>query len=118
MHMKTNMIKKPVNKSCVPCHSAGSALHGAALKQQVQLLGPTWKVVKDHHLEREFKFKDFVEALAFTNRIGALAEEQGHHPDINLAWGRVKITGWTHSVDGLTENDFVLASLIEQLNPA
>ena len=66
-------------------------------------------------MEREFKFKDFREALTFTNKVGELAEEQGHHPDIYLSWGKVKVTIWTHKIDGLTESDFVLAAKIDRL---
>jgi 4a-hydroxytetrahydrobiopterin dehydratase len=73
-------------------------------------LGEGWKVVDEHHLAKDYSFKDFKEALDFTNRVGALAEEEGHHPDIHLAWGKVKITLYTHSIGGLSENDFILAA--------
>jgi len=72
-----------------------------------------WKVVGEHHLEREFKFKDFAAALAFTNKVGALAEAEGHHPDICLSWGKVKVIIWTHKINGLHENDFILAAKID-----
>lgn len=72
-----------------------------------------WEVVEDHHLKKEFQFGDFEQALAFTNSVGAIAEEQGHHPDIYLAYGKVKITVWTHKIDGLTENDFIFAAKVE-----
>ena len=74
------------------------------------------KVKADQPLERTFAFPDFVQALAFTNKLGALAEEQGHHPDIYLAWGKVGVTIWTHKVDGLTESDFILGAKIDQLS--
>jgi 4a-hydroxytetrahydrobiopterin dehydratase len=83
----------------------------ADLQQQV----PQWQVVREHHLTRDFKFPDFLQALEFVNRIGAVAEEQGHHPDILLTWGRVEITLWTHKIDGLTESDFIMAAKIDQL---
>jgi 4a-hydroxytetrahydrobiopterin dehydratase len=73
-------------------------------------LGGGWQVVDDHHLEKEYKFKNFREALDFTNRVGELAESVGHHPDILLAWGRVKLTVWTHKIDGLFSADFVFAA--------
>lgn len=73
-------------------------------------LGGEWQVIDDHHLEKEYRFKDFREALDFTNRVGELAESIGHHPDILLAWGRVKLTVWTHKIDGLHEADFVFAA--------
>ena len=79
-------------------------------------LAAGWRVVNEHHLEREFKFPDFRQALAFTNRVGQLAESQNHHPDIYLAWGKVKLTLWTHKIDGLTESDFVFAAKVDQLS--
>jgi 4a-hydroxytetrahydrobiopterin dehydratase len=73
-------------------------------------LGGDWSVVEDHHLEKEYRFPDFAQALAFTNRVGELAEQVGHHPDIYLAWGKVRLTIWTHKIDGLNEADFVFAA--------
>jgi 4a-hydroxytetrahydrobiopterin dehydratase len=73
-----------------------------------QLTG--WSVVDDHHLEKTYRFRDFADALGFVNRVGALAEEQDHHPDIYLAWGRVDVKIWTHKIDGLTESDFIFAA--------
>jgi 4a-hydroxytetrahydrobiopterin dehydratase len=86
-----------------------AALKGDDLKKRYgQLEG--WTVVNEHHLEKEYQFKDFAEALAFVNRLGAEAEAEGHHPDIFLTWGKVKVTLWTHSIGGLSEKDFVLAA--------
>ena len=102
------------DKTCVPCRGGTPALKGSALsdfRQQV----PEWQVVDEHHLIRAYKFPDFRSALAFVNRVGELAEEQGHHPDILLAWGKVEITIWTHAVNGLTESDFILAAKIQRL---
>ena len=103
---------------CVPCRGGVPPLEGDALRDLHEELGAHWKVVDDHHLDREFTFPDFVTALGFTNRVGVLAEEQGHHPDLYLAWGRVRITIWTHKIDGLTESDFVLAAKIDDLYEA
>jgi len=102
-------------KECVPCKGGVPALKGGELDRLRRELKPEWKIVGEHHLEREFKFKDFREALDFTNRLGTLAEAQGHHPDIYLAWGQVKVTLWTHKIDGLTESDFVMAAKVDQL---
>ena len=102
-------------KECVPCKGGVTALKGADLGNLERQLKPGWRVVDEHHLEKEYKFKDFREALAFTNKVGELAEAQGHHPDIYLAWGKVKLTIWTHKIDGLTESDFVFAAKAEQL---
>lgn len=100
--------------TCVPCKGGTPPLKGAelgALKKQL----PQWSVINDHHLVRKFTFPDFVKALAFVNRVGEVAEQQGHHPDILLGWGKAEITTWTHSVDGLTQSDFILAAKIDQL---
>jgi len=99
---------------CVACKGGVPPLKGDALQKLATQLDNQWQVVQEHHLEKEFKFKDFRGALDFTNRVGELAEEQNHHPDIYLAWGKVKITLWTHKIDGLTESDFVMAAKIEK----
>ena len=80
----------------------------------LEQLGNGWGVAESQHLEKDYKFKNFRQALDFTNRVGELAEEQNHHPDLYLAWGQVKITLWTHKIDGLTESDFVLAAKADQ----
>jgi 4a-hydroxytetrahydrobiopterin dehydratase len=105
-------------KQCVPCKGGVPPLHGAALLVLQNRLGADgngWRIEREHHLEKEFRFSDFVGALAFVNHVGALAEAQNHHPDIFLAWGRVRITIWTHKIDGLTESDFVFAAKCDQL---
>lgn len=75
-----------------------------------------WNVVDGHHLEKSWSFPDFASGLAFTNKVGALAEAEGHHPDIHLAWGKVRLTLWTHTVDGLTSRDYDLAAKIDALS--
>jgi len=98
---------------CVPCRGGVPPLEGDEIKRlAAQLDG--WEVVGEHHLRKNFEFKDFRDALAFVNRVGALAEEQGHHPDISFGWGRAEITIWTHKIDGLTESDFILAAKIDK----
>jgi 4a-hydroxytetrahydrobiopterin dehydratase len=104
------MKSELTSKQCVPCSRKTPPLDSAAIQRLRQQLGEGWNVAVDHHLEKEYSFRDFKEALAFTNRVGAIAEEQGHHPDILLQWGKVKLTIWTHSIDGLSENDFILAA--------
>ena len=101
-------------KSCIPCRGGVPPLTAAEiwpLEAQVR----DWKVVENHHLERHFTFPDFKTALRFVNQVGELAENQGHHPDISLAWGKVGISIWTHKIDGLTESDFILAAKIDRL---
>ncbi|MFL6246094.1 MAG: 4a-hydroxytetrahydrobiopterin dehydratase [Thermoanaerobaculia bacterium] len=102
------------SEKCVPCRGSVPSLHGDDLHQLKDTLGGGWQVIEEHHLEKEFPFPDFASALAFTNRIGAIAEEEGHHPDIYLAWGKVRVTIWTHAVNGLTRSDFVLAAKIDR----
>ena len=102
-------------KECIPCKGGIPPLKGQALAELLRKLGNNWAVINEHHLEKEFTFKNFREALAFTNKVGELAEAQGHHPDIGLSWGRVKITIWTHKIDGLTESDFIMAAKIDRL---
>jgi len=88
---------------------------GDALNRLHEQLGGGWQVVGEHHLEKEYKFDNFQQALDFTNRVGQLAEAQNHHPDICLGWGWMKVTVWTHKIDGLTESDFVFAAKSDQL---
>jgi 4a-hydroxytetrahydrobiopterin dehydratase len=102
-------------KECIPCKGGVPPLKGAELRALAGQLGHDWKVVDEHHLEKDFSFKDFKQALEFTNKVGAVAEEQGHHPDIHLAWGKVGVSVWTHKIDGLTESDFVFAAKVETL---
>ncbi|HYM59659.1 MAG TPA: 4a-hydroxytetrahydrobiopterin dehydratase [Thermoanaerobaculia bacterium] len=102
-------------EKCIPCRGGVPPMPAAESEALRSELSEGWRVVDGHHLEREFAFSNFAEALAFTNRVGALAEEQGHHPDIYLAWGKVRITIWTHKIDGLTRSDFVLAAKIDRL---
>ena len=102
------------DKACVPCRGGVPPLTAeevAPLSTEV----PGWEVADNHHLRGVFTFADFREALDFTIAVGELAEEQGHHPDIHLSWGKVGIEIWTHKIDGLTESDFVLAAKIDRL---
>src|SRR5450759_3217883 len=103
------------DQTCVPCRGGTAALHGDALKPLCAEL-QEWDVPNGHHLFRVFRFPDFKQALDFVNRVGAVAEEQGHHPDILLAWGKAEITLWTHKIDGLTESDFIMAAKIDKLS--
>jgi 4a-hydroxytetrahydrobiopterin dehydratase len=102
------------NKTCVPCRGGVPPLAGEELAKLAREV-PKWKVVDGHHITRNFTFPDFAQALAFVNKVGAVAEEQGHHPDIFLTWGKADITTWTHKINGLTESDFILAAKIDRL---
>lgn len=102
-------------KHCVPCRGGVPALAGEEVDRLLAQL-PGWQVVKGHHLVRNFAFPDFRTALAFVNQAGAIAEEEGHHPDLLLSWGRVEVKIFTHKIDGLTESDFILAAKIGNLH--
>ena len=109
-----NIMSDLANKKLVPGHGDVHPLKGADLHALSHQL-PNWEVVNEHHIHRVFKFPDFQKALDFVNRVGAIAEEQGHHPDILLTWGKVEITTWTHTVNGITESDFTLAAKIDEI---
>jgi 4a-hydroxytetrahydrobiopterin dehydratase len=102
------------SKTCVPCRGGVPPLEGKELEGFLKQVSG-WRVVNGHHITKEFKFPDFVQALAFVNKVGQVAEEQGHHPDILLSWGKAEVTTWTHKIDGLTESDFILAAKIDRL---
>lgn len=98
------------NRECVPCRGGVPPLVGEALRPLISELGSDWQIVDEQRLEKAYTFRNFRDALDFTIRVGELAEKQGHHPDIYLAWGKVKLTIWTHKIGGLTESDFVFAA--------
>lgn len=102
-------------KKCIPCSVGTPPLKGDLLKSYMEKISEEWKLVEEHHLERKFKFNDFREALNFTNVVGELAENEGHHPDLHLSWGKVKILLRTHKIDGLSESDFIFAAKIDKL---
>lgn len=101
-------------KDCIPCKGGVPPLEGQELHTYHAQLGSDWNLVEEHHLEKEYKFKNFQEALDFTNRVGAIAEAENHHPDILTAYGKVGVSIHTHKIDGLTESDFVLAAKVEK----
>ncbi len=108
------MSEKLAEKSCVPCEGGVDALRGSELDEYRGRVHERWRVVDEHRLEAEFGFEDFAGALAFTNDVGRIAEEEGHHPEICLTWGRTTVGIWTHAIDGLSENDFILAAKIDE----
>ena len=102
------------SRDCVPCRGGVPPLKGDELsKLQSEIAG--WEIVNEHHLHKDYKFGDFAKTLEFVNRVGQLAEEQWHHPDICFGWGHAEVTIWTHKIDGLTESDFILAAKIDAL---
>jgi 4a-hydroxytetrahydrobiopterin dehydratase len=102
------------DKQCVPCKGGVPPLRGEELARILKMV-PQWEAVREHHIVRTFTFPDFKQALAFVNQVGEVAEEQGHHPDILLAWGKAEVTLWTHKIDGLTESDLIMAAKIDRL---
>jgi len=106
-------MSKLIKKKCIPCAVGAFPLKGKDLTPLYMQLNRGWEIIEEHHLEKNYFFKNFKEALAFINIIGAIAEEEGHHPNIFLAWGKVTLQIWTHKIDGLTENDFILAAKVE-----
>lgn len=101
-------------QTCIPCRGGVPPMEADEADRLLAEIDDGWRVIDTHHLERTFEFPDFADALTFTNAIGAIAEEQGHHPDIHLSWGRVRVEIWTHKIDGLTESDFVLAAKFDR----
>lgn len=101
-------------RHCVPCRGGVPPMKGEEIEKLSNQL-KEWQVVNEHHLQKTYGFKNFAETLQFVNRVGELAEQQGHHPDICFGWGKADITIWTHKIDGLTESDFVLAAKIDKL---
>ncbi len=102
-------------RECVPCRGGVAPLKGEAIDVLLKQLGGGWQVVEEHHLEKEYRFRDFRQALEFTNRVGELAEGVGHHPDIHLSWGKVRLVIWTHKIGGLHEADFIFAAKADGL---
>lgn len=98
------------DNTCVPCRGGVPPLEPARVQELLTQLGRGWSLNQAGHLERLYTFKDFAEALAFVNKVGAVAEEEGHHPDLLLAWGKCKVELWTHKINGLTESDFYMAA--------
>ena len=106
--------KTLASEECIPCKGGVPPLVGDELQQHLEKLDHDWNLVDEHHLEKEYTFPDFQTALDFTNVVGAIAEEQMHHPDILTTWGKVTVTIWTHKIDGLTHSDFIFAAKCEQ----
>ena len=101
-------------ETCIPCRGGVPPLKGEELDALQEKLGNGWQIINEHHLEKEYIFADFRQALDFTVKVGEVAENQDHHPDIYLVWGKVKLTIWTHKIDGLTKSDFIFAAKADQ----
>lgn len=107
-------MKKPLAaKECVPCKGGVAPLKDAEIQPLLKELGNEW-TIEENKLKKEYRFPDFKQALYFVNHIGQIAEREGHHPDVHLAWGRVTLLIWTHKIKGLTESDFILAAKCDE----
>jgi 4a-hydroxytetrahydrobiopterin dehydratase len=115
--MSDGMVDKLAELPCVPCTGETAPIDEAGLKTLLHRLGNDWQIVAGHKLFKSYPFADFAGALAFINKVGALAEQVNHHPDCGLAWGRADITIWTHSIGGLHMADFILAAKIDCIQP-
>jgi 4a-hydroxytetrahydrobiopterin dehydratase len=115
MATKTKSKSKLASLECEPCRGGMPVLKGSKLKEFTAELSPGWKVIKGHHLERAYEFEDFHDAFEFAKRVAKLAEKVNHHPDLYISWGAVKLTLWTHKVNGLTEGDFIFAAKVDEL---
>jgi 4a-hydroxytetrahydrobiopterin dehydratase len=89
-------------------------MNDGEISEMMEKLGGGWKAVAGHHIEKRYAFDDFRQALDFSVKVGEIAETEGHHPDIYLAWGEVRLEIWTHKIDGLTESDFILAAKADE----
>ncbi len=98
------------DNTCVPCRGGVSPLESQKIQELLGQLEDGWSLNKQGHIERTYAFPNFADALAFVNRVGNVAEIEGHHPDLHLAWGKCKVEIWTHKIQGLTESDFFLAA--------
>lgn len=108
-------MEELAEKDCLPSGPDTERLRGPALQELLPRLDSGWELVDEQRLRKSFAFDDFVSALAFVNRIGEMAEEQNHHPDLTLRWGEVVVEIWTHTIDGLAESDFVFAAKVDKL---
>jgi 4a-hydroxytetrahydrobiopterin dehydratase len=107
-------VEELAKKECLPCKGDVPPLKGHDLTILHDELGPAWDLVEEHHLTRAYSFKGYTPAVTFTNTVAGIAEQQMHHPDILLTWGKVEVTIWTHKIDGLTKSDFVFAAKVEE----
>jgi 4a-hydroxytetrahydrobiopterin dehydratase len=109
------MANELAERKCIPYKGDTPPLTDAEIESLMAVLDGGWRLNDKHHLIKVYRFRNFREALNFANKIGETAEEQGHHPDIHLAWGKVEIEIWTHVINSLSENDFILAAKIDRL---
>jgi 4a-hydroxytetrahydrobiopterin dehydratase len=103
------------DRNCVPCRGGIPPLGAEQVEQLRRQISEEWSVVDGHHLVREVKLKNFRQAMALANRVAEIAEAQGHHPDLLVSWGKLTVTLFTHAINGLHENDFIMAARVDAL---
>ena len=104
------------DRECAACTSEDEPLESESIEELLEQLDTgVWQVIDGHHLEGTYEFEDFRDALEFTYKVGELAEEEWHHPDLHLSWGEVVVEMWTHKIDGLHESDFVMAARMDRI---
>lgn len=106
-------VKDLAQHACIPCKGGVPPLEGHALQELIDELQSDWSCIDAHHLEREYKVNGYAPAVAFANIVARIAEEQDHHPDVMFTWGAVRVTIWTHKINGLTKSDFYFAAKVE-----
>ena len=102
-------------KKCIPCQGGIPPLTPEEIEPYMEQIHDDWALIADHHIERVFSFNDFKNALEFVNKAGEICEQEDHHADFELGWGRVKLMIWTHNIDGRNEADFILAAKIDNV---
>ncbi len=108
------MEKELHTKNCTPCQAGAPPLSKEQSQDLLKQLQPGWGFNKEGHIEKEYVFPTFLKAIEFANKVAEIAEAEGHHPDLHIAWGKCRVEIWTHKIHGLTENDFILASKINR----
>ena len=103
-----------LQKKCVPCEGIGKAFTKKEVQAYLKKV-ENWEIKESKKIEKLFKFKNFVQAMDFANKITEIAEQENHHPDLHISWGKVRVELWTHALNGLTENDFILAAKIDAI---
>jgi len=109
-------MKDLISKKCVPCEGGVPPFTPFQINEYKKEISPEWEVIEDNHkLSRKFKFDDFLTAMDFVNKVADIAEEEQHHPNIEIFYNIVKLTLWTHAIAGLSENDFIIAAKVDAL---
>jgi 4a-hydroxytetrahydrobiopterin dehydratase len=104
-------------QKCIPCQGGVEPLRGEDLRQRTSQLGQGWDVVEGKSIEKTWSFDNFAETWGFVSQVAELAREQDHHPDVYFTYGKATITLWTHKIDGLHDNDFIMAAKIDRIQP-